>query len=275
MAGSTAKKPAKKQRRVDEAFWRECERLMREGHGSISYAAQRLGADRKTVRRLWLHGMPRREWGVKPMSQTYLAAESTAVAASRAASMPPPPPGEGPLHIGVDEYEQARRDALAVRAEEAKLVRAARANVQALLHVTAEIGRGAIALATRVRTALTAPEGQQPMSAGQAMLILARYGNLVGKATNLSQAVVDIEREVVGDPSKRLPDEAGARADNMTDEDAVAALERAGKLAARIAASGFVVIDGGTAPPVVTATPTDPPPAPPAADTSPQGEPTP
>lgn len=233
-------------RRVDETFWNDCLRYMREGKGNISYAATKLGADRKTVRRLWERGYPRAPWGKRPMRDV-MAEDGAAAAARRAASAPPPPPGEGPTHIGVDVYEQARRDAIATRAEEARLLRAARANVQSLHAVTALVGTGALHLARRLQTFFSSrgEPGQQDLTIQQTMLILARYGNLVGKSTGLSEAIIAMEREIVGDPSRRLPDESSTRADNMTDAQAYAALRKAGDLAERIAKSGFAIIEGG------------------------------
>jgi len=77
--------------------------------------------------------------------------------------------------------------------------------------------------------------------------MLSRTGYLVQNGVYVTRAVIDTERQVLGDPAERLGNRAALEADQMSDEEAIEELSRAADVYARMKAAGFVVHAGGKA----------------------------
>lgn len=220
--------------------------------GNCLKASAASGLNRRTVKRLWVEGFPGTTWGARPM-QEIVENEKTEAAARRlekaernnrvhpiitgghaaiaaAASLPVPSP---------DVVVMARADAIAVRGEEAKLLKFARGNVQALLSMVVHLQSGGLDLAKRIEKTI---KDDKTMSAAQAMLMIARIAQVTQKALYATQTVVEIERDIVGDPAKRAEEELS---EEMTQEDAIEEIERAAALWDRMKQKGLRVIPGG------------------------------
>lgn len=256
--------------KVDASYWLRLAAVFRAQPppgGNISAAARTMKADRATVRRLWSTGVPGTAWGSRPMRDV-VGDEITKAAAARegaaayerqaqavavAASLPVPSPAE---------RHDARADAIAARAEEARLIRAARANVLALFQITTNVAKGALELSKKIERAIrdAGTDGSPPISAPQALLILTRTANLTQKVVSGAAHLIEMERHVLGDPSVRAGEAGSLEADDMTPEEAIAELEQAAKVAARMQALGLRVIEGegGAAGPPAPATPDGP-----------------
>lgn len=234
MNAPAKKKPAAPFRRIDGEFWSGLLVVMREvPQPSITKAAARMGSTKKTVTRLMTVGVPGTAWGHRPMREVLAAErEAAVVKAQNVAEV-----------AAADEQAAIRAASINTRSEELKLVRFARANVQALLAVTTHVTKGSLAIAKKLSVALEKPGA---MNAGHAMLLLVRAGSIVQKAVYAAETIVALERMVGGDPKDALlAGQESEDADDMSDDEAIAELRRAADVYGRMTAQGLSVITGG------------------------------
>lgn len=197
------------------------------------------GTTPRTVKRLWKEGYPRYAWGARPMRDVILDERRAADAKARAAEAASRGPDER-------EVNEGRRLAIETRAEEARHLRFARANVQALLNMTTQLSASGLRLAQRVDQTLAAEEAksaEDKMTLAGALLTLTRIANIVQKGIYAAESCAGLERMVLGDPKERAGFEGDER--DMTTDEALEVIGRAADLAKRVEQSGFRVFKGG------------------------------
>lgn len=238
MTGASSTK-VPRARATEAAYWNRLLVVMRESPGNIARAARAMGSDRKTVRRIWTQGVPGTAWGARPMKDV-LEAEQIAAAATRVEE-------DGALAVAQTgpspaEVSAARRDAIETRGEEAKLVKAARANGIALQAAIANLSKAALDLSRRIETVM---KNDDKITAGQAMLFMSRWATIVQRGVYCADTIIELEREVLGDPEERKGRESAMDADALTDAEAREILERAARAHERLRERGLRVVKGG------------------------------
>jgi hypothetical protein len=160
------------------------------------------------------------------------------------------------------DAEKARRDAIKSRRQEAEIARGERANVMALIGTTGVILGGAMKSARDIERALR--EGIDPnvlvkdpttgrmvprkLTIVERVRLLESVGRLVRIAGETAKDVVHVERLLLGEPT----DIVGVRRlEELTEDDAIARLRRAGEAASRMEdrrqrRGAFKLVQGGS-----------------------------
>lgn len=177
-------------------------------HGPIfAEVARETGCADNTARRMWFKGWPKRNW---PPAKDVLAGEGI----SARAQMAP---------VVVQTEKAIVRDAIDSRAEEAKGVRMARVNAQALMGACSNLLAGFHPVAGALKRQLeqlargTELDIQQALAAGRQIALMTRSAVLV------AQTAMEMERLALGEPTEVIqhkhtvsdltPDEVIARLD--------------------------------------------------------------
>lgn len=221
------------QRRVDGNYWNEVLAFMRV-NPSITACAAHMKADRKTIRRLWEQGKRGAPWGKRPMKEVLRVEQEMAAAERHRAS----DTAVGPAPADVSE---ARRDAIAVRIEEGKMLQGVRLNAQALLSMTSNLTRACLVLSRRVADTM---QNNKSLRAGAALLLMQRASFIAQRSIYAAETAIDIERRLFGDPNKRLGDNESTTADDMTLEEAKAELDNITRIAREMEKRGLRVVEG-------------------------------
>lgn len=228
--GSTAKRLS---HGIDLDLWTAMIAAHRKTPGNFTRVAGECGTTRRTVRRLWNEGLPRYPWGARPMRELLLDEQraSTAKAAEAAKVVAPELVAEG------------RRLAIETRADEAKHLRFARANVQGLLNATTQLTASALKLAQKIDQTLDDPEFAKGLNLAQSILTISRMAGIVTKGIYAAESCASLERMILGDPKDRAGFEGDER--EMTPEEALEEVSRAVDLAGRLERKGLRVLAGG------------------------------
>ena len=223
--GHAAEKPQQIGQAVGQERWHLLLSAYRDVPGNHSNAARAAHVDRRTARRLYERGDGRNPWSVRPIREVLLgeqqAATARAAAAAAMAAAPATP----------DEVRAAREAAVETMAEEAKLLRYARGNVQALLNLTTVLSATALKLADRVARTLESEAFLKDMTLAQALLTLNRVAGIVQKGIYAAESVTGMERDILGSPEERAgraPGSAGKP--QLTQVEALEELGRAAEL---------------------------------------------
>ena len=230
-------------RRIERGDYEAMVVAFREHGPKTTVVGRIVGFDKRTVRKAWVEGWPEKgaDWGpirllVKDEQRAAradlvaegakkLAAAKTQVEVRQA---------EAALTRAYAEAEKARKDAIAARRAEAEIVRGERANVMGLIAATGVALRGAMDQAASIEAALRTgidPATKKPIPLLAKVKILAELGRLVRLAGETAMDVVRVERLLLGEPTEIV----GTRnLDNLTEDDAIRELERAGEVAARM-----------------------------------------
>jgi hypothetical protein len=208
--------------------------------GNHTAAARTAACDRKTARKLWEHGDARNPWSARPIREVLLGERQAASARAAAAAAMAAAPATS------DEVRRSREAAIEIMAEEAKLLRYARTNAQALLDLTTILSATAIKLAKRVEVTLESEEFLKGMTLAQALLTLNRVAGIVQKGIYVAQSVTGLERDVFGPPEERAGRGAPGKR-KITNEEALESLARAANTANLLKERGMRILQGGKA----------------------------
>jgi len=226
---------------VDQRLWAAVLDAFRLTPGNYSRAAAKARCTPRTARKLWNEGYPGRDWGQRPMKEILMDERRAADARAAAAQA---------LAAGPDAAEVAKGRELAIetRADEARMLRFARGNVQGFLNATTELTATAMRLAQRVSKTIEADEAKldakDRMTLFQALLTLSRMAGIIQKGIYAAESCVALERMVLGDPKERGA-APGATGEALTTEEALESIDSAVQLAARMEARGLRIINGG------------------------------
>lgn len=157
------------------------------------------------------------------------AAGGTPGAAAAQPAQARPRPGE--------QREAAKNDAASARAAEASMVRFARGNTIGLLAVNAKLVKASTKLAEAVALKLADANYTTKVDPADAVKLFRDLAALSRSAVLAADAVVDMERKLLGDP--------GAVGEDMTPEEAVREIEEAQKAMERAKEHGLQVLQGG------------------------------
>ena len=233
---------SKKQKPVNDLErWNAVLAAYRKAPGAHTQVGLAAGVDRKTARKLWEVGDPRRGYSTKPIKDVIFDERQASVARAVREEAAARAVQESP---GAEDVRLAREGAIRAQAEEVQLVRVARLQVQALLGMTTHLSATAIKLSVRVEQTLANPEFADKMTLAQALLTLSRIAGIVQKGIYAAESVAGLERMVLGSPAERAQQGLEA-ATSMSDEEALEELGRAVELADMLRARGLVVLDGG------------------------------
>lgn len=205
--------------------------------GNASAAAREAGCDRRTAARAWSLGWPRK--GFAPIKQRVEDEQRAARAR---------------LLRDEQDAREAKRDAAAKleadasidraksRAEEARAVRAARANALALQGATARLNRGALALAQRIEAQLLNTNDEAAkLKPREAVALLRQVAAINRESNDAARLAVQLERLVLGEPDQVV----GHVLIDMTPEDARREIERANEALGRATRRGTLAVVAG------------------------------
>ena len=235
----TAAKAIEDRRGVDQALWLRVLDAQRKMPQRWVLIAESCGCTPRTVHRLWEKGCPRFAWGVRPMRDIILEERQAATAKAAAAA-------EAVRGPSAAEVSSGRRAAAETMAAEATLLKFARANVQALLHMTTQLSATGMRLARAVDATMSDPKILDGMSLHQGLLTLTRIAHLTQKGIYAAESCAELERLVLGDPRDRAQLEGADR--DMGQDEALEIIGRAADLAKRVEERGFRVLVGGKDP---------------------------
>jgi hypothetical protein len=210
--------------------------------GNARQAAAATGLDARTCARGWREGWPER--GMRPI-QAVLEDEQAAARARLHAAR------EAELRAAAQHEAQAAavhrqsasEDAIRNRAEEARMVRAARANAMGLMAVVQRVLRGANALAEQVeqyvQNAKVGTGEEDTLTPQRATALFAQIASTTRAANESARLAQQMERSLLGEPDKWI----GLQVGNMTEAQAVHEIELAHRAAQRARERG-VLTDG-------------------------------
>lgn len=204
-------------------FWQHVLAVYAKHDGHQHAVAEELSWGLKRVQRVWNRGYP--SLGFPPVQQV-LARDATAAAEIRAererilrdtevedraqqlmaaATQKAPLSDDDQQRIAAmvereNERARARADAVKARGEEAALISASRRNAIALNAVTAQVLRGAVALAAKIQHALEAEAQQPSLSLAQQLGLIRQAAQVARFNAEAGLQAVKSERMVLGDP---------------------------------------------------------------------------
>lgn len=209
---------ARAPRNVSPEDWERWLAAFREAPGQTSVVAEQMGVGERRARRLWRDGIPKQ--GL-PAIRTVIAREQVEARALRgdpdAADLEAVSGREQRTMLEMLEREKKRArvasDAAQTRAEEGRLVQAARRNALALMLSTSGVLKGAMQLGQRIEEALAA-QAAGPLRDfdAKAAVALVRQAAAISRfGTEAAKMAVQMERLLMGQPDgdSDLPD--GAR----------------------------------------------------------------
>jgi len=221
--------------------WNAVLAAFREEPGNVSAAAKRAGVSRNTARRAWMDGWPRLER--RPM-QDIVAEEQAAARAALA--------DQEAKRKAMDADERAQRvkensnkafeDVVAVRKQEAGLVRSQRQNVMGLVGVTRFALQGMLEQAQKLGLDLKRgidPVTKKPFTVQQRMRFMEQLARIVSRSSEAAGEVVRSERLILGEPTDIIANAPGSL------QDVVDEFHATTRAVQRVARQGLVVLPGG------------------------------
>lgn len=214
----------------------------REYPGEVTKASLHAGVSRPTARKAWYKGWPHAD---PPLPAIREDVREVVIAARAAAT-------KSVLEAAVEvsyethkkqteieaerrfrEKEQARKDAVKARRQEADMVRGQRGNIVAMIGITGTALRGGLEQVREVEKAVR--EGKDPatgrkLTLPQRMRILTEMSLLMQRTANAAAEVIRMERLLLGEPTEIV----GVQGSEQVSEDqAIADIEAAAAAAER------------------------------------------
>lgn len=241
-------------RRIDQDLYDEIIDAFRENPGNFHAVSQAVGCSWRTAKKAWTEGWEKRNFG--PVEKVIELEELEARAVrleeeEQKLARLREEEAVNDAHIRA----QARRDAIAARAEEAKMVKAARASAVSLLEASRKLSNGIEALAPQVRDAIKslALDAKDPDidQIERIAKLLWRVSISTRASSQTAFQILQAERLLLGQPTDII---GVTDLDKMGPDEAMAELENAAKTLQRMRerkkkknASDFRVLEGGKA----------------------------
>jgi hypothetical protein len=214
-------------RKVTDDLYTKLVNAFREVPGNANNAANESGCDRRTAKIGYDKGWPKQ--GMRPIKEVLLD-ERNEIRAIRAEDE------RKRREAAIMAKDEARKDAMATKVEEGRAVANVRRNALAFSSVFAKILQGLIPAADRIKTWLTDPDpAKQPKPQEVAKLLtsLALANKMI---TDSLKTSMELERLRIGNPDEIIKEEDTT----VTDESAIAALERIQRTMRRAQAQGQI-----------------------------------
>lgn len=215
--------------------------------GSHRKVGKKLGISEKTCWKYFHYGNPHYDWA-RPLKEVLedeakLARERLAKDQEFRALRNREQHVEERMTIELDR-EAIRRDAIAARAEEAKLVRAARSGGLQVLAALLRMGPGVQKISERMSTELALLAAKEGLNVRQALGVIRSYTLAVREANTAASQAMEMERLYLGEPTEIIGF-ADAGVGEMSLEECQAEIEAAQAAMGRAQANGLIVMDGG------------------------------
>jgi hypothetical protein len=229
----------KGRRALNKAFTLKLAQAFREEGPKFSAVARKIGCDRRTVKRGWEEGWPKLD--CLPIRDLIAAEQAQARASiqkdweNKAASEHWSKAEKGSKQAieWEQEREQAAKDALAARKEEAQMVRLLRGDTTNALAAVARLLPGIQEWAKQANLQLLK---KNPTSPEHALKVMEQASRIVDRVAGAANTVMQMERRLLGQPETIV----GVAMPDLTYEEAITHLEGSERTIRRGIAAGIL-----------------------------------
>lgn len=212
-------------------FFERLVEAFREAPGNIQRASKYVKCDRRTARRAWNEGWPDRSF--PPISQV-LEEERVATTARLQADREDE---QKQMKLTRTEAlassrDASRQDAVASRAVDTQVVRAARSNAMGLLSVTQRMLKGAVKFGSRLEQEI----GDAKLKPVEMVKLLKEISNIARSSNETAKIAIAMERQLLGEPDRVIRHEFIP----MTVEECTREIQMASRALARLQEQGII-----------------------------------